>query len=97
MLNKEDILRERTPPCPSCASAASVQMVLHLEFGVPAIYPITADVDLATAVADFICRCSDCAHIWNPDDPNDPLLAKLKRRIAEQKRAKWGSVKGPFV
>ena len=91
MKTKEDIRREKAPPCPSCASAASVSMVLQIEADLPVIYPLTSKVELATDDAHFVCRCSDCGYIWNPDDLNDPLVAKLKVRIAEQKVAKWGS------
>jgi hypothetical protein len=65
-------------------------MALQVEAGMPAIYPITSNVDLATAVAQLVCRCSDCGYIWNRDDTDDPLVAKLKVRIAEQKAAKMG-------
>src|SRR5688572_691053 len=91
MPNKEDILRAKPPPCPSCASAASVSMVLQIEDGTPAIYPLTSKVELATGGTHFVCRCSDCGYIWNPDDLDDPLVAKLKVRISELKIAKWGS------
>lgn len=66
-------------------------MVLQIEEGMPAIYPLTSKVEFVTDGAHFVCRCSDCGYIWNPNDLDDPLVAKLKVRIAEQKVAKWGS------